>query len=109
MLVRPRLLERLGARWYVPVVVVSAPAGYAKTTLLSQAVAANAVAPLGVDCWLACGPDDAAASSLGEGLARAVGAAASTALSGPTAPDAESGTDLAVAVSEAMWQRTSSE
>ena len=92
MLVRRRLLEQLRARWYVPVIVVSAPAGYGKTTLLSQAMAVNAMAPLGVDCWLACEPDDATASSLGEGLAQAVGTAARPA--------------LAVAVSEAMWQRS---
>jgi DNA-binding SARP family transcriptional activator len=94
MLVRRRLLDQLRARWYSPVTVVSAPAGYGKTTLLSQALAANVTAPLGIDCWLACEPDDAAASSLGEGLARAVGAP------GTAAPA------VARAVSEAMWQRS---
>jgi ATP/maltotriose-dependent transcriptional regulator MalT len=106
MLVRRRLLERLRARWYVPVIVVSAPAGYGKTTLLSQAVAANAMAPLGVDCWLACEPDDATASSLGEGLSQAVGAAPSTAARGGAGSEADSMPAVAVAVSEAMWQRS---
>jgi len=106
MLVRRRLLERLRVRWYVPVIVVSAPAGYGKTTLLSQAMAANAMAPLGVDCWLACEPDDATASSLGEGLAQAVGAASSRAANAAAGPEAESMPALAGAVSEAMWQRS---
>jgi LuxR family transcriptional regulator, maltose regulon positive regulatory protein len=105
MLVRRRLLERLRARWYAPVTVVSAPAGYGKTTLLSQAIATNAMAPLGVDCWLACEPDDATASSLGEGLAHAVGAAPSTRARG-AGPEAESIAGLAGAVGEAMWRRS---
>ncbi|HEY8525057.1 MAG TPA: BTAD domain-containing putative transcriptional regulator [Acidimicrobiales bacterium] len=75
MLVRERLVERLRSRWFVPVTVVSAPAGYGKTTLLAQAMAANAAAPLGLDCWLACGPGLTAASALGEALCRAVEAA----------------------------------
>jgi LuxR family maltose regulon positive regulatory protein len=91
MLVRERLLDRLRTRWFTPVTVVSAPAGYGKTTLLAQAVAANAAAPVGEDCWLACRPDDATASSLAESLARAVGAPAS---------------DPAVGVTEAMWRRS---
>jgi DNA-binding SARP family transcriptional activator len=106
MLVRPRLLERLRARWYVPVIVVSAPAGYGKTMLLSQAIAANAVAPLGIDCWLACEPDDATASSLGEGMVQAIGAVPATAVSGGARPEAESRPALAVVVSEAMWRRS---
>ena len=106
MLVRRRLLERLRARWYVPVTVVSAPAGYGKTTLLSQAMAANAMAPLGVDCWLACEPDDATASSLGEGLAQAVGAVPSRAANAAAGQEAESRPALAGAVSEAMWRRS---
>jgi DNA-binding SARP family transcriptional activator len=106
MLVRQRLLERLRARWYVPVTVVSAPAGYGKTTLLSQAMTANALAPLGVDCWLACESDEATASSLGQGLAEAVGAAPSTVASAGAGPEAPSRTELAGAVSEAMWQRS---
>jgi ATP/maltotriose-dependent transcriptional regulator MalT len=106
MLVRQRLLERLRARWYVPVTVVSAPAGYGKTTLLSQAMTANALAPLGVDCWLACESDEATASSLGQGLAEAVGAAPPTLASAGAGPEAPSRTALAGAVSEAMWQRS---
>jgi DNA-binding SARP family transcriptional activator len=106
MLVRRRLLERLRARWYTPVTVVSAPAGYGKTTLLSQAMATNADAPLGVDCWLACEPDDATASSLGEGLVDAVGVPPSTTGDPRAGLKPESIAGLAGAVSEALWRRS---
>src|SRR5262245_18060133 len=98
MLVRQRLLGRLRGRWYMPVTVVAAPAGYGKTTLLAQALAANEAAPLGIDCWLACDPGDDAASALGAGLCLAVGAAP---------PDPGAGrNDVAAAVSEALWRRS---
>lgn len=41
MLVSARFLDRLRERWSVPVTILSAPAGCGKTTLLTQAVAAN--------------------------------------------------------------------
>ncbi len=75
MVTRTRLLDLLRARWRVPVTVLSAPAGYGKTTLLAQALAVNAAAPVGVDCWLTCEPDDASRSSLAEGLLGALAAA----------------------------------
>jgi LuxR family maltose regulon positive regulatory protein len=102
MLARERLLRRLGSRWVAPVMVVSAPVGYGKTTLLAQAMAVNAAAPSGVDCWLACDADDANASSLGEGLARAVGAPSGPGVGGGPEPQA----DPANAVAEAMWRRS---
>lgn len=97
MLVRERLLERLRRRWIVPVSVVSAPAGYGKTTLLTQAISENAAGPLGIDCWLACGPNLAAVSSLGSALCRAVGA-----------PCTGHGDlhDLASGIVEALWRRS---
>lgn len=99
MLVRERLLERLGARWFAPVTVLSAPAGYGKTTLLAQAVATNAAGAVGIDRWLTCGPDMTAASSLGEGLCRAVDAS--------VVPGGRSGAaDLARVVVEAMWRQS---
>lgn len=55
--------------------VLSAPAGYGKTTVLAQALAANAGEPAGVDCWLGCEPDDESASSLAMGLHDALGSA----------------------------------
>ena len=98
MLVRERLLGRLRGRWYTPITVVSAPAGYGKTTLLAQAVAANAAGPLGIDCWLTCQPGDGAASALGAGLCEALGAA--------PPPPATPVEGLAAAVTEAMWRRS---
>jgi hypothetical protein len=74
MLIRTRLLDRLVMRWLAPVTVVTAPAGYGKTTLVAQAVAANQAAPMGIDCWVTCRPDSAVASALAQRICRAVGA-----------------------------------
>src|SRR5262245_502224 len=100
MLVRRRLLGRLRGRWYMPVTVVAAPAGYGKTTLLAQALADNADGPLGIDCWLACEPGDGAASALGRGLCAAVG----TTLPPGAVETADAGV-YATAVAEAIWRR----
>ena len=91
--VRGRLLHQLRQRWFVPVTVVTAPAGYGKTTLLAQAVAENAEAPMGIDCWLTCEPGLATVSALGEALCRSVDATTHT-------------TDVATAVVEALWRRS---
>jgi DNA-binding SARP family transcriptional activator/tetratricopeptide (TPR) repeat protein len=95
-LARRRLLDRLRARWAAPVVVVVAPAGFGKTTLLAAALHENAAAPVGVDCWLACGPDDATASALVEDLCHAIGADV-------IAIDGVGLAGAARAVTEAMW------
>ena len=50
--------------------VVSAPAGFGKTTMLAEALAESGA--VGIDCWLACEPDDATESSLAIGLCEAV-------------------------------------
>ena len=94
---RDRLLDHLRARWSVRVLVVSAPAGFGKTTLLAEAVTENAVAPVGIDCWLACEPDDATVSSLATGLCEAVEA-------GPAPLDSVE--RAASAVTAAMWRRS---
>jgi len=72
-LVRRRLLERARGRFKARVMVVVAPAGFGKTTLLSQAVTENQLQPLGTDVWLTCCEDDAAGSSLAQGLCQALG------------------------------------
>lgn len=95
---RPRLLDRLRDRFTTPVTVVVATAGFGKTTLLSQAVAANRPTPLGVDIWLTCSAEDVAGSSLADGLCRALGIA--------TPGTAEQATD---AVLDPTWHRSPSE
>jgi LuxR family transcriptional regulator, maltose regulon positive regulatory protein len=95
---RPRLLDRLRHRFTTPVTLVAAPAGFGKTTLLGQAIEENRLAPQGMDCWLTCHVEDGAASSLSNGLGRALGLEPS----GVTAPDVSS-------VVEAMWHRSPDE
>ena len=97
LLVRERLLDRLRSRWVMPLTVVQAPAGYGKTTLLTQARAGNAAAPLGVEAWVPCSPAMAVVSSLGVALCDAVGARRP----GRADPD-----DFATAVVEAVWRRS---
>lgn len=70
--VRDRLLERMAARWVTPVVGVTAPAGYGKTTLLRQAIAATPSSEGSIDVYLRCTPSSAALSSFGEALCDAV-------------------------------------
>jgi DNA-binding SARP family transcriptional activator len=98
MLVRDRLLDRLRRRWFVPVTVLTAPAGYGKTVLLTQAMTANSQAAVGIDLWMACGPDVATLSALGEGLRQAVGARPRSA--GQGVPE------IAGDIVEALWQRS---
>ena len=88
--------------------VVTAPAGYGKTTLLAQAVAANDAAPMGIDCWVTCRPENAIASSLAQRICRAVGAADVSV----DIPSFFGGTydrgiaEITTAVAEAMWRRS---
>src|SRR5262245_50730275 len=72
VLLRPRLLADLLHRFDTRVVVLAAPAGFGKTTVLAQAVHENALARRGHDVWFTCLPGDAVASQLLEGLAHAL-------------------------------------
>jgi len=92
VLVRPRLVQRLNARFERRLVTVTAPVGYGKTTLLAQAVYENALAPRGVDVWLSCEPADESAAALAAGLAGALGLGTD-----PAAPPAAS------RLAEAVW------
>ncbi|HMG41166.1 MAG TPA: BTAD domain-containing putative transcriptional regulator [Acidimicrobiales bacterium] len=98
LLVRSRLLDGLRRRFTVPVVVVAAPAGFGKTTLLAQAWDDNRLAPVGDDVWVTCRPEDAAASSLVAGICRALGCDPPGA--GSTAPEA---VDV---IADAVWHRS---
>jgi LuxR family maltose regulon positive regulatory protein len=62
--VRPRLLERLGRRFSVPLTTVVAGAGFGKSTSLGQAIRANQADPRGIDAWVACEPGDGDAGHL---------------------------------------------
>jgi LuxR family maltose regulon positive regulatory protein len=71
MLLRPRLLAALQARFHVRLTTVTAGPGFGKTTLLAQAAAENRLAPRGLDVWLTCTSGDSAASSLARSLSDA--------------------------------------
>src|SRR4051794_29686621 len=94
LIVRPRLLDVLRSRYERPLTAVVAPAGFGKTTLLSQAVSENALSPAGEDRWLTCQRDDTTLSVLASGAFAAVG------LSAPVPEDPRR---VAVAVAEALW------
>jgi DNA-binding SARP family transcriptional activator len=70
---RQRLVALLRERFSRRIVTVVAPAGFGKTTLLAQAIADNAGATASVDVWFGCSSDDDAASTLTDGLCRAMG------------------------------------
>ena len=74
-LLRGRLLERLQARWSVPVVSIVAGAGFGKTTVLAQVQTENLLDPRGEDRWLSCSREDNGATTLGSHLAGALGLA----------------------------------
>jgi DNA-binding SARP family transcriptional activator len=73
-LVRAPLLDALGRRFDVAATVVTAGAGFGKTTLLAQAVRANLAAPRGVDAWVSCQPGDEDPAGLAAAVAAALGA-----------------------------------
>ncbi len=56
--VRTRLVSVLDARFDRLVTTIVAGAGFGKTTLLAQAMRRNLAAPLGIDGWVSCQPDD---------------------------------------------------
>jgi DNA-binding SARP family transcriptional activator len=92
---RERLVAQLRERFARRVVVVVAPAGFGKTTLLSQAVADNVGGGSGnLDVWFSCVSDDDAASSLSDGLCRAMGV--------DPQPSPAASVD---ALAEAIWHR----
>src|SRR3954467_8892975 len=94
LIVRPRLLDALRSRFERPLTAVVAPAGFGKTTLLSQAVSENALSPAGEDCWLTCQRDDATLSVLASAAFAAVGL---------SAPAPEDPRWAAVGVCVALW------
>ena len=89
-----RLVALLRERFSRRIVIVVAPAGFGKTTLLSQAIDDNEGTTGAIDVWFSCASDDDAASTLSEGLCRAAGVEPQ-----PT-PEAAVG-----ALAESIWHR----
>ncbi len=73
VVLRDRLIERLIERWSVAITVVSAGAGFGKTTLLGQAVGENELDPRGIDYWLTCRAQDNVAATLAGAIMEALG------------------------------------
>lgn len=71
---RPRLEAVVAGRWHRPVTVIVGGAGFGKTTLLAQALAANEVEPSGLDVLVPCSGDHATASTLAAALCAGLGA-----------------------------------
>ena len=95
LLTRPRLLGALLGRWDHRVTLVVGGPGLGKTTLLTQAVVENRLAPRGDDCWIGVEPHDAD----GDSLAWAVLDAFPSSEHDTVAPNP-------VHVGELIWQRT---
>ncbi|MFD5831173.1 hypothetical protein [Lentzea sp. NPDC060358] len=70
---RLRLVDRLRSRWCRPVTLVTAGAGFGKTTAVAQAVRANLAEPRGVDVWVTCGPGCEDAGRLARSILDALG------------------------------------
>jgi ATP/maltotriose-dependent transcriptional regulator MalT len=71
---RGRLLSVLGGRFERPVTTVVAGAGFGKTTLVAQAMRQNLAAPVGIDAWVSCQPDDEDPVQFAAACCRAIGA-----------------------------------
>jgi LuxR family transcriptional regulator, maltose regulon positive regulatory protein len=77
-LTRPRLLRALLGRWEHRVTTVVGGPGLGKTTLLTQAVAENLLAPRGEDVWIGLGRHDADGDAMARDVMAAVLAHAAT-------------------------------
>jgi LuxR family transcriptional regulator, maltose regulon positive regulatory protein len=71
---RGRLLSVLADRFERPVTTLVAGAGFGKTTLLAQAMRQNLAAPVGIDAWVSCQPDDEDPLQFAAACCRAIGA-----------------------------------
>jgi DNA-binding SARP family transcriptional activator len=70
---RPRLIERLARRFEVRALLIVAPAGYGKTTILTQAIEAARPDESRHDVWVQCAVGDAHAPALTEAILLAAG------------------------------------
>lgn len=72
-LLRPAVLRLLLSRFESRLTIITANAGFGKTTALAQAVEQNLLAPRGRDHWVGCEPDDHDGDHLRSGVAAALG------------------------------------
>ncbi|MBB2941072.1 DNA-binding SARP family transcriptional activator [Actinoplanes lutulentus] len=70
-ILRTRLIDRLAARWDVPVTTVVAGPGFGKSTALAQATRLHAADPRGLEAWVTCEPGDEDARRLAAAICRA--------------------------------------
>jgi hypothetical protein len=73
LILRPRLVELMTARWCRRLVVVVAGPGFGKSVLLAQAAAENNLARRGVDVMVRCTDADAGPGHLARRIAEAIG------------------------------------
>jgi LuxR family maltose regulon positive regulatory protein len=71
---RTRLIDRLTARWDVPVTTVVAGPGFGKSTALAQAMRLHAADPRGIEAWVTCEPGDEDARRLSAAVCHAFAA-----------------------------------
>jgi ATP/maltotriose-dependent transcriptional regulator MalT/DNA-binding SARP family transcriptional activator len=72
LVVRPRLLRSLAARWQHRVTALTGGPGLGKTTALAQAIAENRLAPRGQDRWVGLETHDVDVDSLARVVAAAI-------------------------------------
>lgn len=80
---RDRIVEWLGTRWAVPVVLVEAPGGFGKSVAISQSIRANLERPRGLDLYVACRPLHRDAATLTRAILDQVGAVTPSAAESP--------------------------
>ncbi|MEZ5243900.1 MAG: BTAD domain-containing putative transcriptional regulator [Acidimicrobiales bacterium] len=90
---RPRLLQIMDGRFERSLTVLTAGAGFGKSTLLRQSMDRNAEDPQGIDLFLACRPVDERPNEFAAALRRAVGIA-------------RGDDDVIDAVCSEMWRRS---
>jgi LuxR family transcriptional regulator, maltose regulon positive regulatory protein len=73
-LARAALVAALEHRFDVPITVLTAGAGFGKTTALAQSIRANIAKPMGIDAWVSCEANDEDDRRLGAAILHALGA-----------------------------------
>ncbi len=69
-------MSALERRFDVPITVLTAGAGFGKTTALAQSIRANVTKPMGIDAWISCEANDEDDRRLGAAIVHALRATA---------------------------------